>query len=204
MRLKKRLRIFFKKAKRAETEIEEHVWEIEDESPIGFRTIKTALSIFICLLLYQFLQPYGLVESSDAFLACVTAIICMRDSVDESIQIGAYRLVGTFVGAVFGLLYLYISGYFHNPYISILLISLCIIVLITICTSIQCPQAVVICCVVFLFISMEQVDINPAVHSAKRFADTAIGLIVSFLINRFFFNPENKPESLEGPSDEEG
>lgn len=197
MRLKKRARILFKKAKRAETEIEEHVWEIEDESPVGFRTIKTALSIFCCLLFYLLITPYGFSNTSDAFLACVTAIICMKDSVDESIKIGAYRLVGTFIGAVFGLLFLYISISLQNPYLNILLISLSIIALITICMAIKCPQAVVICCVVFLFISLEQVDINPAIHSAKRFADTAVGLVIAVLINRFLFNPERRPDWLD-------
>lgn len=203
MRLKKRIRILYKKARRAETEIEEYVWEIEDESLVGFRTIKTALSIFVCLLLYQLIEPYGFSNTSDAFLACVTAVICMKDSVDESIRIGAHRLVGTFVGAVFGVFYLYASISLHNPYLHILLLSLSIIILITICTSIKCPQAVVICCVVFLFISMDQVDAGPVIHSAKRFADTVVGLCVSFLINRFLFNPENRPDYLDDKSEED-
>lgn len=201
MRLKQRLRIFFKKARRAETELEEQAWEIENESLVGFRTIKTALSIFVCLMVYQLIQPYGITDASDSFLACVTAIICMKDSVDESVKIGAHRLVGTLIGAVFGLVYLYAGAYLHNPYLHIILLSLTIIILITICTSIKCPQAVVICCVVFLFISMNQVNTSPLVHSAKRFADTAVGLVVSFLINKFLFNPENRPDYLDEEND---
>lgn len=203
-KFRQRTRIFFKKARRTEAEIEEHVWEIESESPVGFRTIKTALSIFICLLLFSFLDRFPFFDTSDAFLACVTAIICMKDSVNESVKIGAARLTGTFVGAVLGLLYLYVSIFLHNQLISILLISLCIILLITICNKLNSPQAIVICCVVFLFISMDQGNIDPAVHSAKRFTDTAIGLIISFLINRFLFRPEKKPEMLENADSDAG
>lgn len=196
-KFRQRTRIFFKKARRTEAEIEEHVWEIENESPVGFRTIKTALSIFICLLLFSFIDCFPFFDTSDAFLACVTSIICMKDSVNESIKIGAARLTGTFIGAVLGLLYLYVSIFLHNEIINTMLISIGIILLITICNKLNSPQAIVICCVVFLFISMDQGNIDPAVHSAKRFTDTAIGLIISFLINRFLFRPEKKPEMLE-------
>lgn len=195
-KIKQRVRIFFKKAKRTEAEIEEHVWEIEDESPVGFRTIKTALSIFCCLLLYHILEPHGFVGTSDAFLACVTAIICMKDSVNESFKIGIFRLVGTLIGALSGLLYLYLDIFLENPYWDILLISLFIILIITICNIVKSPQAIVICCVVFLVISLEQVSTDPAVHSAKRFCDTAVGLTISFLINRFLFNPDKRPAEL--------
>lgn len=195
-KIKQRVRIFFKKAKRTEAEIEEHVWEIEDESPVGFRTIKTALSIFCCLLLYHILEPHGFVGTSDAFLACVTAIICMKDSVNESFKIGIFRLVGTLIGALSGLLYLYLDIFLENPYWDILLISLFIILIITICNIVKSPQAIVICCVVFLVISLEQVSTDPAVHSAKRFCDTAVGLTISFLINRFLFNPDKRHAEL--------
>lgn len=195
MRSTRIMKVVIRRLKRKEDKFEEHVWEIEEESPIGFRTLKTALSIFICLVIYHLLQPYEIVGTSDAFLACVTAIICMKDNIEDSLKIGLFRLVGTFIGAVFGLLYLFANISFDSPYMDIFLISICIIVLISICNGIKCPDAIVICCIVFLVISLEQVSSAPALHCAKRFADTAIGLVIAVVINRFLFNPANMPDS---------
>lgn len=197
-KLKQRLRIFFKKAKRTEEGIEEQVWVIENASPIGFRTIKTGISIFLCLVVYMLIEQFGFTDTSNAFLACVTAIICMKDSVDESLHTGLFRLVGTFIGAVSGMAYIYIARMLNEAMSDMILLSLFIIAVISLCNLFKCPDAIVICCVVFLFVAMGQSDpeIGPVVHSIQRFTDTVIGLIVSFLVNRFLFNPARKPEEL--------
>ena len=74
-----------------------------------FCTIKTAISIFLCLVVYMLIEQFGFTDTSNAFLACVTAIICMKDSVDESLHTGLFRLVGTFIGAVSGMAYIYLA-----------------------------------------------------------------------------------------------
>ena len=197
-KLRQRIRIFFKKAKRTEEGLEEQVWVIENASPIGFRTIKTGISIFLCLLVYMLIEQFGFTDTNNAFLACVTAIICMKDSVGESLKAGGFRLVGTFIGAVSGMVYIYIARALDEPMSDMILLSLFIIVVISLCNLFRSPDAIVICCVVFLFVAMNQTDpeIGPVVHSIQRFTDTVIGLAVSFLVNRFLFNPAKKPESL--------
>lgn len=197
-KLRQRIRIFFKKAKRTEEGLEEQVWVIENASPIGFRTIKTGISIFLCLVVYMLIEQFGFTDTSNAFLACVTAIICMKDSVDESLHTGLFRLVGTFIGAVSGMVYIYIARALDEPMSDMILLSLFIIVVISLCNLFRSPDAIVICCVVFLFVAMGQTDpsIGPVVHSIQRFTDTVIGLAVSFLVNRFLFNPAKKPAEL--------
>ena len=197
-KLRQRIRIFFKKAKRTEEGLEEQVWVIENASPIGFRTIKTGISIFLCLLVYMLIEQFGFTDTNNAFLACVTAIICMKDSVGESLKAGGFRLVGTFIGAVSGMVYIYIARALDEPMSDMILLSLFIIIVISLCNLFRSPDAIVICCVVFLFVAMGQTDpsIGPVVHSIQRFTDTVIGLAVSFLVNRFLFNPAKKPAEL--------
>lgn len=204
-KLRKRLRIFFKKAKRTEADIEEQVWEIEHASPIGFRTIKTGVSIFLCLLVYMFIEQFGFTDTSNAFLACVTAVICMKDSVDESLRTGAFRLIGTFIGAASGMIYIYIARTLDEPMSDMILLSLFIIIVISLCNLFKSPDAIVICCVVFLFVAMDQADaeMGPIVHSIYRFTDTVIGLGVSFLVNRFMFNPAKKPDGLDDDNNDD-
>ena len=197
-KLRQRIRIFFKKAKRTEEGLEEQVWVIENASPRGFRTIKTGISIFLCLLVYMLIEQFGFTDTNNAFLACVTAIICMKDSVGESLKAGGFRLVGTFIGAVSGMVYIYIARALDEPMSDMILLSLFIIVVISLCNLFRSPDAIVICCVVFLFVAMGQTDpsIGPVVHSIQRITDTVIGLAVSFLVNRFLFNPAKKPAEL--------
>lgn len=201
-KLRQRLRIFFKKAKRTEAGIEEQVWVIENASPIGFRTIKTGISIFLCLVVYMLIEQFGFTDTSNAFLACVTAIICMKDSVDESLKTGLFRLVGTFIGAASGMIYIYIASAIESPMGDMVLLSVFIVLVISLCNLFKSPDAIVICCVVFLFVSMGQTDpeIGPVVHSILRFTDTVIGLTVSFLVNRFMFSPERNPNVPDGDS----
>ncbi|MDR2296037.1 MAG: aromatic acid exporter family protein, partial [Clostridiales Family XIII bacterium] len=69
---------------------------------IGMRTVKTALSVLICMLLYRLAAPFGYTTNFDAFLACTAAVICMQDSVEKSLKSGRNRLAGTGVGALLG------------------------------------------------------------------------------------------------------
>lgn len=127
------------------------------------------------------IEQFGFTDTSNAFLACVTAIICMKDSIDESLRAGGFRLVGTFIGAVSGMVYIYIARALDEPMSDMILLSLFIIVVISLCNLFRSPDAIVICCVVFLFVAMGQTDpsIGPVVHGIQRFTDTVIDLAVS-------------------------
>lgn len=148
------------------------------------------------------IEQFGFTDTSNAFLACVTAIICMKDSVDESLKTGLFRLVGTFIGAASGMIYIYIASAIESPMGDMVLLSVFIVLVISLCNLFKSPDAIVICCVVFLFVSMGQTDpeIGPVVHSILRFTDTVIGLTVSFLVNRFMFSPERNPNVPDGDS----
>ncbi|MBP3888121.1 MAG: hypothetical protein J6F30_10860 [Cellulosilyticum sp.] len=45
---------------------------------IGLRTLKTALGIFLCLLLFP----------DEPFFACMTVLFCVHNTLDDSIQAG--------------------------------------------------------------------------------------------------------------------
>ena len=78
---------------------------------IGLRTIKSGIAVFLCLALLP----------SEPFFACLTAIICLQDTVYNSIHMGINRGAGTILGACFGLIFLfffrtlenYISNHFY-------------------------------------------------------------------------------------------
>ena len=156
----------------------------------GMRTIKTALAIIVCLIVYYAADYFHIADRGDAFLACVSATICMRDSVGKSVSSGISRLWGTFIGACLGLLYSLTGLTYDQFFLDIITIASGIIILIVLCNMFHLHDSIVIGCVVFLFIAMQQVDIDPLIHSIRRFADTTVGIIISVGINHFILNPQ--------------
>ncbi|MDR2354822.1 MAG: aromatic acid exporter family protein [Clostridiales Family XIII bacterium] len=159
---------------------------------IGMRTVKTALSVLICLTLYRFADSLGHTTNFDAFLACVATVICMQDSVEKSLKSGRNRLAGTGIGALLGMIFLYIDMLLNNAYLIIAVIAFGVIVLITVCNLLRLSESVVIGCVVFLIIALEQTVDGPFISSVRRLLDTAVGVVVAIAVNRFVKNPKNR------------
>lgn len=160
----------------------------------GMRTIKTALAIIVCLVAYYFGEKIGIANTSDAFLACVAAIISMRDTVEKSFDIGFHRLAGTLVGAILGLLYSLLFPFYESVFLGMFLTVLGVVLLITLCDVLKIQDAIAIACVVFLFIAMQQSDMSPLELSIRRFADTAVGILISLAINHFISRPDSPPD----------
>ena len=59
---------------------------------------------------------------NEPFFACLTAVICLQDTVKNSIHIGINRGGGTIIGAFSGLIFLFIfrslENHISNTYIS--------------------------------------------------------------------------------------
>lgn len=102
---------------------------------IGLRTIKSGIAVFLCLALLP----------SEPFFACLTAVICLQDTVYNSIHIGINRGAGTILGACFGLIFLfffrtlenYISNHFISKLLIYIIISLGIILMIYLCNILK-------------------------------------------------------------------
>jgi uncharacterized membrane protein YgaE (UPF0421/DUF939 family) len=157
---------------------------------IGMRTLKTALSVLICVTAYHLIEPLGYTTKFDAFLACTAAIICMQDSMEKSLKNGRNRMAGTGIGALLGMIFLYIDMFFDNDYLVIAMIAFGIVVLITTCNLLRLSDSVVIGCVVFLVIALEQTASTPFVSSVQRLLDTAVGVGVAIAINHSIKKPD--------------
>lgn len=147
---------------------------------IGLRNIKTAISVFICILIFDiFKRPYP-------FYACIAAVICMKDSVENSLVIGKNRMIGTIIGGILGYVFSAYVGY--NAFVCALGISL----LIYLCNFLKQNSSIVIACVVFIAIMTNLKGTPPHIYALGRVEDTFIGIIVSILVNKFLnFKKEN-------------
>lgn len=152
---------------------------------VGLRTIKTALSVVICLVLYEFvINKFS--ASQDALTACIAAVISMKDTIENSVKYGSFRLIGTGIGGAIGIVSLWVSIHIFHDNFRLLFTAAGIILVIYICNLIEKNEAVTIACVVYLIIMVSSDVGNPYMYALYRILDTAIGIIVSVAVNKYF------------------
>ncbi|MDR1564735.1 MAG: FUSC family protein [Oscillospiraceae bacterium] len=156
---------------------------------IGMRTIKSALAVGLCLLLYEIL---GLPAP---FYACVAALICMQGSPEASLKLGISRIIGTAIGGAFGILLMYLNDFILNGALTALILTLGVIICIYVCLLIRQPDAcalagVVLCAII---IGRNSGVVNGEfAYAIGRIVETAVGIFISFAINRFVNLPRHK------------
>jgi uncharacterized membrane protein YgaE (UPF0421/DUF939 family) len=148
---------------------------------IGMRNIKTALAVFICLLISQtFHLEYP-------FYAVIATIIAMENSVTNSYTVGKNRVMGTIVGAICGFLFALIDPY------SAVFSALGIIVVIYVCNLLKWNKAVSIASIVFLAIMLNlRPGESPLFYGMNRMLDTLIGISVAVIVNYLVFPPKHE------------
>lgn len=140
---------------------------------IGARNLKTAISVFICIIICDILkQPYP-------FYACIAAVICTQNSVENSFITGKNRVIGTIVGGIVGYLLSVLFG--NTPAIC----ALGIVLVIYICNLLDKKGSVVISCIVLIAIMVNLKDVTAFEYAVLRVIDTIIGIIVSILVNKY-------------------
>jgi uncharacterized membrane protein YgaE (UPF0421/DUF939 family) len=157
---------------------------------VGMRTIKSALAVLVCILAYYLAAGLRITTNFDVFLACTAAIICMQDSVKNSLTIGISRLQGTAVGALLGMGVLYVDLAVRHAVAHIAFVVLGVVVLIVVCNLLNINKAIVMGCVIFFVITLRATNADPFLSSVQRLADTAVGIAISVAINHLIRNPD--------------
>lgn len=182
---------------------------------IGMRSVKTAIAVFVCILLYTILEwiSFGtfevtnpilkvllfLAHRQDPIYACVSAIVATQNTIENSWKNGKNRVVGTFIGGIIGLVLLYVDMGFYNRSFSMVIVPVGLLFLIWFCNIINKPSAVSFAAITFviIMIEVEKFD-NPAyIYALNRTIDTAIGVFISMVVNLSFGKPKlaNKEET---------
>jgi len=152
---------------------------------IGMRNIKTAVSVFLCLLIFD------TIKRDNSFYACIAAIICMQPTLENTFKKGISRIIGTIIGGFLGAILLAIGETYITEKAYLFLIPIGIIILIEICVSLKQKEAVSICCVVFLSIMIShRLKGDYFWYTTNRIIDTSIGIIIAASINRYLKIPE--------------
>ena len=166
---------------------------IDPRYKIGMRNVKTALSVGVCLLFFQFIGV------GDGIQAAIAAIICMKSSLQNSIQTGIERVIGTAIGSTLGVMSLLIIEKISFQ-VSTLLAITGIILIIYLCNIFKVQASIVIGLVVFLIILIGEKDVPPIQYGIVRLAETIFGIITAYVINRFF-DPRHIRKLIKKPGD---
>lgn len=148
---------------------------------IGMRTIKTVIAVLLTLIISNFLNL------NSPILAGIAAIMTIETTVSESFIAAKYRMYGTVLGAIVGLIITFIAP---ENYI---VVAIGLIIIIHICNVFKWDQAVRMSMIVFLVIILDYEEGYRFTYALNRTFDTFVGVIVGTSINYFL-----RPPKIEG------
>lgn len=155
---------------------------------IGGRIQKTALAVFICIIVSH------LLGGKSPFYACIAAVICMQNSHENTIKMGTNRMIGTIIGGIAGIFATFIFFKYNNYYFDAAIISLLCVVVIYCCNLLNKPGSVTIACIVLLANTVLSKDEPSYIYTIVRVLETFLGIIVATLVNRFIFPYKKEKE----------
>ena len=160
---------------------------------IGMRNIKTVLAVFICVVVFAIMGP-----EFNPLVAAIAAVLTMGPSIENSIETGWNRILGTIFGGAAGILGIFVANLIPYEFAYVAIIPMGIMALIYLCNNFHKAGAIVITCVVFLSVmTTYPQEAGSYMLAILRLLETAFGIIVAFLINRFI----KVPECDEKPAD---
>ena len=128
---------------------------------IGLRTLKTAVSAFICIVLFKVLHR------GSPMLAVLSAVFSLRTDHKQTWKFGISRFYGNMSGGILAIILLQSYRYFTLPdYIDLLLVPLGIILLI-----LFCKKAVSVCSEAFLtvFVPADAIPCPRKSHTSDKY-----------------------------------
>ncbi|MDO4478354.1 MAG: FUSC family protein [Lachnospiraceae bacterium] len=172
--------------------------------PLGYRIKKTVVAVALCLVIYMVRGYRGMPLQS-----VIAAVICMLPQVSETRQSAYNRVLGTIIGAAWGLLFLLIferiapffggampiyTAMHEKPATAFSAFYCVLILLIAVGTGIALytmvlirqPDSASLAAVVFVCVVVPYPDIEaPLVQTANRIIDTLVGTLVAIGVNSF-------------------
>ena len=163
---------------------------------IGQRIVKTALAVFICILVCYFLGYRGSNMPSEA---CISAIICMQPLVSDTRQYALSRVIGTLIGSVWGLLLLLLLAKLPAvDHFTVIYLMMAVGTMLSLYTAVLLGKSDTsgLAAIVFLCIVINFPDIDEPIKQAIiRMLNVFLGTAVAILVNTFRF-PRRKNGSL--------
>ncbi len=164
--------------------------KVNNLPPIGMRNIKTALSVFVCVVVFGLMGP-----DFNPLFASIAAVISMGSSIEDSVETGWNRILGTLLGGLVGFLGIFICNLIPFAQIYIILIPIGVIGIIYLFNHSHRSGAIVIGCVMYISVMITYPqELGSYLIAIIRLLETGFGIIVAILINGLIKVPDQSKE----------
>ncbi len=143
------------------------------------------------------------------FYSQLAALWCIQMYRSNTTKNAIQRIIGTCVGALYGLVYLlvfpHLVGVVQSAFwVETIMVSLCLLFVLYTTVLLKKNQASYFSCVVFLSIVINHAhDVVPYLFVWNRFLDTMIGIVIGILVNdiKICINPDKETLFVSGLDD---
>ncbi len=154
---------------------------------IGQRIVKTAVAVFLCLLV-GYLRGFEAANMSAE--SCITAIICIQPYMKDSGWSAINRFIGSLIGSAWSLLFLMFLIDFpvftENRIVLYALMAVGVIVALYITILMKLPDASGVSAIIFICVVISFPAVNEPLYNAfLRMVDVLIGSAIALLVNIF-------------------
>ena len=163
----------------------------------GQRIFRSMLAIWLCFLIYLLRGRVGM-----PFYSAIAALQCLQPNTRAMRPVARRRVIGTFVGAFWGLIALLletelISDGMPDYGVHVLLIGLFGGLVLYFTVLLKISDAAYFSAVVMLSITVNHIgDANPYLFVLHRVVDTLIGVVVAEFINRLHLPRSRSTDTL--------
>lgn len=162
----------------------------------GMRVIKTAIAVFLCLVIVD------MTGDQYSGYSAIVAIICMQKDWDNSINTSVNRVIGTVFGVAFGLVTFQLNftlGFHSRGVIPYFVISVMMVFLMYTIILIEKKDVTAVACIIFLSVAaFNDPEMGVMYFAFRRMIDTFVGIGISLLVNITITEPGIKKVKAAG------
>ena len=152
---------------------------------LGLRTLKTAFSVFLCILFYH-LTHYG-----SPMITAGSAVFAMREDISSSLSFGKSRIIGNTTGGIAALSYFFLEQYIPNQFtLQAVAIPALIVCIIIVLDGLDNNVGIIGAVATFLIIALSIPSGDKINYAFERVIDTFIGTFIAMGVNSFIKRPE--------------
>lgn len=145
---------------------------------LGMRTIKTALAVMLCILLFY------LTDRGSPLIAALAAVFSLRQDLTTSISFGRSRVLGNSLGGLFAMIFYYVQSFFKNDfYVELFLLPFFVILVIVLSDGINNNSGIISAIATMLLIAFSIPQGESILYALNRVLDTFIGTIIAISLN---------------------
>ncbi|MGH1839800.1 aromatic acid exporter family protein [Enterococcus gallinarum] len=158
---------------------------------LGMRTIKTAIAVMLCILLFRFLNR------GQPLIAALSAVFSLRQDLTTTLSFGKSRVLGNSIGGATAIIYFFMKQYFHNDFlIELLVLPALVAFIIVLSDGINNNSGIVSGIATMLLITLSVPQGESFIFALDRVLDTFIGTLIAIFIN-FVLRPPEKEKQAE-------